>query len=46
MEEVICKVCNRVTCYSPSDLHISDNDGWYVLCEHCMNEIRIENEKF
>lgn len=42
MKEVICKVCNRVTYYSPSDLHISDNGGWYVLCEHCMNEIKIE----
>ena len=42
MKEAICKVCNRVTYYNPSDLHISDNMGWYVLCDHCMNEIKVE----
>lgn len=45
MKEAICKVCNRVTYYDNTDVYIGERDTWYVLCDHCMNEIKIEHEQ-
>lgn len=45
MKEKFCKVCNCITHYDNTDVY--QGDGYlYIICEHCMNEIRIENEKF
>lgn len=45
MNEVICKVCNHTTYYDTEHIFIGENNTWYVLCDHCMNEIIIEEEK-
>lgn len=42
MKEVICKVCNRVTYYDQSNIQISSDGGLYVVCDHCMNEIKVK----
>lgn len=41
-ERVICKVCNHETVYFPSDIMIGETGGFYVYCEYCMNDIKIE----
>lgn len=41
---VICKVCNHVTHYQPTDVFVGDNDKIYVCCEHCMNDVEIKTE--
>ena len=45
MKEAICKVCNHTTYYDNTDVYIGDNGIWYILCDHCMNEIIIGEEK-
>lgn len=45
MKEVICKVCNHTAYYNTENILIGENNTWYILCDHCMNEIIIEEEK-
>lgn len=39
MERALCKICNHETTYFPEDILIGDAGEFYILCEHCMNEI-------
>jgi hypothetical protein len=45
MNEVICKVCNQTTFYDKRYVQTKENNKIYIFCEHCMNEIIIEEEK-
>lgn len=38
----ICKVCNHTTKYQPTDVYVGEGGHFYVLCEHCMNDIKID----
>ena len=38
----ICKVCNHTTKYQPTDVFVGEDGKFYVYCEHCTNDIKIE----
>ena len=38
----ICKVCNHTTKYQPTDVFVGEDGKFYVCCEHCMNDIKID----
>lgn len=45
MYEVICKVCNHTIYYDIENILIDENNTKYILCDCCLNEIIIEEEK-
>lgn len=44
-EVALCKVCNHYIKYQPTDVFV-DGDEFFVYCDHCMNVIKVGEEKF
>lgn len=44
-EIALCKVCNHYVKYQPTDVFV-DGDEFFVYCDHCMNVVKVGEEKF
>ena len=38
----LCQVCGKYTSYQPNEIHVGEDGRFFVYCECCMNDIKIE----